>query len=221
MKRQTPADDDKLRVATQQGLAHRTRMENAAGTIHHQDTGIEPVERLQCGRMLLGDRREALTEPKRALQVRQNQRGPPALLLGIGPGVTRTMDAEHADRAVRRGKHGPQHVVDIEVTQPLLIEAAVRLFVARHQILVGDDARHAVSDGALHPQVAAVPIVGPCLVPSGYHQVAGAFQQVHPSAVAVQFDHGAGRTEGLRDARRGSGPQRTIHRCIVEMRDEP
>ena len=77
--------------------------------------------------------------------------GLPPLVACIGTSPSRPVDAENANRPVRCGEYSPEHVVNIQMPEPFLIKAAARLFLARHQILVGDDALHAVSYAALHP----------------------------------------------------------------------
>ncbi len=54
--------DHQFGAFSQQGLRHRTRMEDATSSIDVEHAGIEPVQGLQGNRMLLGERGKALPE---------------------------------------------------------------------------------------------------------------------------------------------------------------
>eukprot|EP00952_Eustigmatos_sp_NYUAD-ZCMA_P000234 647-Eustigmatos_ZCMA.PRE.1 len=126
------------------------------------------------------------------------------------------MDAQHPDGSMCCGENRADQVVDVQMRQPLLVETAACLFLGRHQVFVRDDAGHAIGQRALHPQVTAMPFLGPGLIALGQHQIGRAFQQAHPDVVRVQLDHGAGRTQSLRNPGCRARPQGRIHRRVVE-----
>ena len=130
------------------------------------------------------------------------------------------MNAEHAKCAVAAEKYPADHVEYIKGAQPFLIKAALLLFRRRHKIMVGDDARHAETRRAFHPQILPVPVHCPGLLIIGNAQIIGVLKQPDIVIRPVPFQHGARGVQRLRNIGGDPRPKHIIHNRLIEAPDQ-